>query len=54
MVTGSAEVCVEGPTVHCTRIVPPPPLPEVLHWVTVAFVVLPSGVHTTVGWVPPP
>jgi hypothetical protein len=40
--------------VHCTLTVPPPPLPELLHWVTVAFVVLPSGLHTTVGWVPPP
>ncbi len=53
-VTESAEVWVEGPTVHCTRMVPPPPLPEPLHWVIVAPVVLPIGSHRTVGWIPPP
>ncbi|MHB1709997.1 MAG: hypothetical protein ACYCV7_01140 [Acidimicrobiales bacterium] len=52
MVTGRAVTAPE--TVHCTRLEPPPPLPELLHWVTVAFVVLPIGVHCTVGWVPPP
>ncbi len=41
-------------TVHCTRIVPPPLLPDTLHWVTVALVVLPTGLHTRVGSVPPP
>ncbi len=35
-------------------MVPPPPLPELLHWVTVAPVVLPSGLHRVVGAVPPP
>ena len=39
---------------HFTRWEPPPPLPELLHWVTVAFVVLPVGAQTTVGAVPPP
>jgi hypothetical protein len=29
-------------------------LPELLHWVTVAPVVLPSGLHRVVGAVPPP
>ncbi|MBG6185602.1 hypothetical protein IWX65_003583, partial [Arthrobacter sp. CAN_A214] len=53
MVMGSAADIVFDPTVHWTRIVPPPPLPESLHWVTVAFVVEPIGVQTTVGSVPP-
>jgi hypothetical protein len=53
-VTGSAEVSVEGPTVHCTRIVPPPPFPALLHWLTAALVVFPIGVQTVVGCVPPP
>ena len=39
---------------HCTRMVPPPPLPDMLHWVMVALVVFPTGVQTTVGSVPPP
>ena len=30
---------------HFTRIVPPPPLPEPLHWSIVALVVLPIGSH---------
>lgn len=52
MDTGRA---VEPPvTVHFTRIEPPPPVPEPLHWVTVALVVLATGAHTVVGWVPPP
>lgn len=54
MVTGSAAVFVDVVTVHRTRRVPPPPLPELLHWVTVAPVVLPMGEHTLVGCVPPP
>jgi len=54
MVMGSAEVCVDGVTVQVTRFVPPPPLPELLHWVMVALVVLPIGVQTNVGSVPPP
>ena len=33
---------------------PPPPLPEPLHWSIVALVVLPFGRHKTVGSVPPP
>ncbi len=38
-----------------TRCVPPPPLPDSLHWVTVAPVVLAgNGSHSTVGAVPPP
>jgi hypothetical protein len=41
-------------TVHRTRRVPPPPLPEPLHWVTVASVVEAStGSHLVVGSVPP-
>jgi hypothetical protein len=40
--------------VHFTRIVPPPLFPDPLHWVTVALVVLATGAHTVVGWVPPP
>ncbi len=52
MLTGSA---VASPvTVHFTRIAAPPPVPDPLHWVTVALVVLATGSHTTVGWVPPP
>ncbi len=54
MVMGSAEVWVDGVTVHCTRMVAPPPSPESLHWVMVALVVFPVGVHATVGSVPPP
>jgi hypothetical protein len=41
-------------TVHFTRMVAPPPVPEELHWSMVALVVLPSGAHKTVGCVPPP
>jgi hypothetical protein len=52
MLMGSAEELPD--TLHCTRVEPPPPLPEPLHWVTVALVVLPTGAHTTVGAVPPP
>jgi hypothetical protein len=52
MLTGSAVAAPE--TVHFTRIDPPPPVPDPLHWVTVALVVLATGSHTTVGWVPPP
>jgi hypothetical protein len=52
MVSGKAAEAPE--TVHFTRSEAPPPLPEPLHWVTVAFVVLPVGAHTTVGAVPPP
>jgi len=47
---GSAEVRVDGRTVHRTRL--PPPFPEPLHWVTVAPVVDPIGVHATME--PPP
>src|SRR5688500_16886139 len=56
MVMGISEVSVESVrTVHCTRIVEPPPVPELLHWVTVAFVVLAgNGSQTVVGFVPPP
>ena len=54
IVTGSAEFEVEVRTVQVTRIVPPPPLPESLHWVIVALVVLPIGLHDTVGAPPPP
>jgi hypothetical protein len=51
MVTGSAD---EPPvTSHCTLVLAPPPFPEPLHCVTVAPVVLATGAHTTVGWVPP-
>jgi len=54
-VMGSAEVSVEGRTVHRTRMVPPPPVPESLHWVTVAFVAFAgNGLQRTVGSVPPP
>lgn len=52
IVTGRAAEAPE--TVHFTRMLAPPPLPELLHWVTVALVVLPVGTHTTVGAVPPP
>ena len=52
MVTGSA--VVEPVTSHCTRVLAPPPFPEPLHWVTVAFVVLATGAQRRVGWVPPP
>ena len=41
-------------TVHFTRMEPPPPVPEPLHWVTVALVVLATGAQSVVGWVPPP
>jgi hypothetical protein len=52
MVKGSA---VELPvTLHCTRVLAPPPLAEPLHCVTVALVVLATGAQTTVGCVPPP
>jgi hypothetical protein len=55
-VTGKAEVSVEpAPTVQRTRIVPPPPVPAELHWVTVALVVLAgNGLQAVVGCVPPP
>jgi hypothetical protein len=47
IVTGSA---VAAPvTAHFTRKDAPPPVPEPLHWVTVAFVVLATGAHRTVG-----
>src|SRR5580692_11866955 len=49
-----AEVFVEGPTVQRTRIVPPPPLPDPLHCVNAALVVLPVGSQMSVGCVPPP
>ena len=52
MVTGRAVAAPE--TVHLTRIVPPPPFPDPLHWVTVALVVFATGAQTTVGSVPPP
>ena len=52
MVIGSAAVAPV--TSHCTRVLAPPPFPEPLHWVTVAFVVLATGAHTRVGCVPPP
>lgn len=45
---------MDGVTVQRTRMVPPPPLPELLHWLMVAFVVSPSGVQSVVGSVPPP
>ena len=41
-------------TEHSTRAAAPPPVPDPLHWVTVAPVVLATGAQTTVGWVPPP
>lgn len=34
-------------------MVAPPPVPELLHWVIVAFVVLPIGLQET-GLAPPP
>jgi hypothetical protein len=40
--------------VHCSRTVPPPPLPDPLHCVNAALVVLAVGLQTSVGWVPPP
>jgi hypothetical protein len=53
--TGTADVSVEGSTVHFTRAVPPPPVPASLHWVTVALVVLAgNGSQAVVGSVPPP
>ena len=54
MLTGSTVVWVDGGTVHCTRIVAPPPLPELLHCVTVALGALPTGLHATVAVPPPP
>ena len=54
MLSGSAAVWVEVGTVHCTRIVAPPPLPELLHCVMVAPDVLSTGLQATVGAVPPP
>jgi hypothetical protein len=52
MDAGSAEPAPV--TVHLTRIDAPPPFPDPLHWVTVAFVVLPTGAQTKVGSIPPP
>jgi hypothetical protein len=52
MVIGS--VAVAPVTSHCTRVLAPPPFPEPLHCVTVAFVVLATGSQMVVGWVPPP
>jgi hypothetical protein len=52
--TVNAEFTVEVVTAHFTRMLPPPPLPEPLHWVMVAPLVEPSGLHWVVGWVPPP
>jgi len=54
MVTDSAADWVDVGTVHFTRSVAPPPLPELLHCVTVAPGVLPTGLHATVGEAPPP
>ena len=55
IVTGRAEVTVDVVTVHRTRPRAPPPLPDWLHWVISAFVVLDAaGVHCVVGCVPPP
>src|SRR5271165_6941563 len=52
MVTGRA---VSAPvTEHSTRDGAPPPVPEPLHCVTVAFVVLARGEQTTVDPPPPP
>ena len=49
LVDGHGE-CRRAPhDVDCTRVEPPPPFPDPLHWVTVALVVLPTGAHTTVG-----
>jgi hypothetical protein len=55
-VTISIDVVVESEsTLHCTRCVPPPPLPDELHWFTLALVVLAgNGLQSTVGAVPPP
>src|SRR5688500_710497 len=50
---GSAPDWVEAGTSHVTRSVAPPPLPEPLHCVTVALVVLPTGLHETDGSPPP-
>jgi len=53
MVTGSAEVAPV--TVQSTADIEtmvPPPVADPLHWVTVALVVLPFGLHTSVS--PPP
>lgn len=41
-------------TVHCTRRVAPPPLPEELHWLMAALVVLSLGEQSVVGSAPPP
>lgn len=55
MVMGSAEEMVDGRTVHLTRMVPPPPFTELLHWVMVALVVFAGkGSQAIVGSVPPP
>ena len=52
MVIGNADTTPV--TSHLTRIDPPPPVADPLHCVTVAPVVLATGAHTVVGWVPPP
>jgi hypothetical protein len=52
--TGSADVSVEEPVAHCSRIVPPPPFAEPLHCVIAALVVVPRLSHSNVGAVPPP
>jgi hypothetical protein len=52
MESGSADA--PPVSVHFTRVDPPPPFPDPLHWVTVAPVVLATGAHTRIGWVPPP
>jgi hypothetical protein len=54
IVNGKAVVVVDAVTVHRTRSEAPPPLPEPLHWVTVALVVLLRGLHNVVGSAPPP
>lgn len=54
IVIGSAEVSVDGSTVHLTRREAPPPLAEPLHWVISALVVLDFGEHCVVGSAPPP
>ena len=44
---------MEGRTVQFTRPGAPPPLTDPLHWVTVASVVLCTGLHAR-GMLPPP
>jgi hypothetical protein len=53
MLIGIAELTVDGSTVQ--RTVPPPPLADPLHWVTVAPVVVAgNGSQSTVPPPPPP